>query len=112
MSALPITTIVPLVTDAHGTVRVRGTRVTLDSVVVAFRAGATAEEIAQQFPTVALADVYLVIAHYLTHAAEVGRYLAERQVDATNLKKAIETRFDSTGLRARILARRLPDNAI
>jgi Protein of unknown function (DUF433) len=44
---------------------VRGTRVTLDAIVIAFHAGATAEEIAQKFPTVTLADVYQVIAHYL-----------------------------------------------
>jgi hypothetical protein len=30
--------------DADGAIRVRGTRVTLDSIVAAFRAGATAEE--------------------------------------------------------------------
>jgi uncharacterized protein (DUF433 family) len=65
MSALPTTAIVPLFTDPHGAIRVRGTRVTLDTIVTAFRAGATAEEIAQKFPTVALADVYQVIAHYL-----------------------------------------------
>lgn len=70
MSALPTTAIVPLVTDPHGTIRARGTRVTLDSIVTAFRAGATAVEIAQQFPAVALADIYLIIAHYLNHTAE------------------------------------------
>jgi hypothetical protein len=37
---------VPLHTDADGVVRVAGTRVTLDTVVGAFEAGATAEEIA------------------------------------------------------------------
>ena len=45
-------------TDLHGASRVRGTRVTLDTIVTAFHAGAAAEEIAQKFPTVALADVY------------------------------------------------------
>ena len=84
----------------------RGTRVTLDSVVGAFRAGATAEEIAQQFPALALADIYLVIAHYLTHTADIENYLAERDADAVTLKRTIENRFDSTGLRSRILARR------
>jgi uncharacterized protein (DUF433 family) len=46
---------------------VRGTRVILDLIVTAFRAGATAEKIAQKFPTVALPDVYQIIAHYLNH---------------------------------------------
>ena len=43
---------VPLQADADGVVRVGGTRVTLDTIVVAFQQGATAEEIAEQYPAV------------------------------------------------------------
>lgn len=111
MSALPATTIVPLATDSHGVIRVRGSRVTLDSIVTAFRIGATAEEIAQQFPTIALADVYLIIAYYLTHTTELDAYLAKRETDATDLKREVETRCDPAGLRARLLARRSATNA-
>jgi len=106
MSALPTTATVPLFTDPHGAIRVGGTRVTLDSIITAFRAGATAEEIAQQFPAVALADVYLVIAHYLNHTADVDAYLFQRQAEAEALKREIESRFDPAGVRARLLARR------
>ena len=52
MAALTITIQVPLFAVPYGTLRVQGTRVTLDSIVTAFRAGGTAEEIAQQFPSV------------------------------------------------------------
>jgi uncharacterized protein (DUF433 family) len=106
MSDLPTTAVVPLVTDAHGTIRVHGTRVTLDSIIAAFRAGATAEEIVQQFPTVALADVYLIIAHYLKYTAEVDAYLFQRETEAAELKQEIEGRFDPVGVRARLVARR------
>jgi hypothetical protein len=75
-------------------------------IVVAFQSGATAEEIAQQFPSVALADVYLIIAHYLTHTAEIDAYLSRREVEAAALQREIETRFDPVGIRARLLARR------
>jgi uncharacterized protein (DUF433 family) len=87
-------------------IRVRGTRVTLDSVITAFRAGATAEEIAQQFPTVALADVYLIIAHYLNNTAELDAYLLQRQDDAAALQRDVENQLDPVGLRARLVARR------
>jgi len=80
--------------------------VTLDSIIAGFRGGATAEEIAQRFPTLPLADVYQVIAHYLNHTDAVDAYLSERQVESTALKGEIETRFDPIGLRARLLARR------
>ncbi len=106
MSTLPTTATVPLTTDAHGIVRVCGTRVTLDSIVTAFRAGGTAEEIAQKFPTVPLADVYLIIAHYLTHTAEIDAYLFQQRAEAAALRHGVETRFDPAGIRARLLARR------
>jgi uncharacterized protein (DUF433 family) len=106
MSDLPTTATVPLFTDPHGAIRVLGTRVTLDSIITAFRAGATAEEIAQQFPTVALADVYLIIAHYLNYTSEVDEYLFQRQAEAAALKREVELRLDPVGVRARLLARR------
>jgi uncharacterized protein (DUF433 family) len=48
MSSTDTTERVPIHTDIDGMIRVGGTRVTLDTLVAAFDAGATAEEIAQQ----------------------------------------------------------------
>lgn len=106
MSAVSTTVVVPLFTDPDGAVRVRGTRVLLDVIITAFQSGATAEEISQQFPSVSLADVYLIIAHYLSHTAEVEAYLAGRQTEAAELQREIEKRFDPAGVRGRLLARR------
>jgi len=105
MVALSVTAVVPLFTDSSGAIRVRGTRVTLDSIITAFRLGATAEEIAQQFPTIGLADAYIVIAYYLQNAAEVDAYLVQRQAEAALLKEEVESRFDPAGVRA---SRRAP----
>ena len=41
---------IPLEADLDGVVRISGTRVTLDTVVAAFKDGATAEEIVFQYP--------------------------------------------------------------
>lgn len=81
------------------------TRVDLDRIVIAFNSGATAEEISQQFPSVALPDVYLIIAYYLTHTAEINAYLSQRQTEAAEMQCAIEARFNPVGIRARLLAR-------
>jgi hypothetical protein len=51
----------PLAGDADGIIRVARTRVTLETLVGAFQDGATAEEIAQQYPSVSLADIYQII---------------------------------------------------
>jgi uncharacterized protein (DUF433 family) len=97
---------VPLMIDTHGAVRVGGTRVTLDTVVAAFREGATAEEITQQYPTLPLADVYSVIGYYLRHQADVDAYLRDRQNRAVEVRRENEARLDPTGIRDRLLARR------
>lgn len=96
----------PIQTDADGAIRVGGTRVTLDTVVAAFDAGATAEEIAQQYPSAALADIYSVIAYSLRRQSEVRAYLAQRQRHATQVREENERRFNPTGVRDRLLARR------
>ncbi len=105
MSELPATVNIPLSTDADGAIRVRGTRVLLDVIIVAFQDGATPEDIVQKFPSVALPDAYLIIAHYLTHTAEIDAYLSQRQTEAARLQSAIEARFNPVGIRARLLAR-------
>ena len=37
----------PLTTDAHGVIRVAGTRITLDTILSIYKTGATPEEIAE-----------------------------------------------------------------
>lgn len=95
---------VPIETDADGVIRVGGTRVTLDTLVAAFDAGATAEEIAQQYDSVTLADVYSVIGYYLRHQSEVRAYLADRLTKAAQSREEDEQRFDPKGVRERLLA--------
>ncbi|MEQ1909397.1 MAG: DUF433 domain-containing protein [Vicinamibacterales bacterium] len=106
MSSTETTERVPIHTDADGAIRVAGTRVTLDTLVAAFDAGATAEEIVQQYPSVALADVYSVITYYLRHQADVCAYLQERQGQAATVRHENERRFPSARVRERLLARR------
>ena len=87
-------------------IRVKGSRVTLDTIVAAFAEGATAEEIAQQYPTLDLAVVYGVSSYYLQHADEVDAYLSERQEKAAAIRRENERRFEPRGVRERLLARR------
>ena len=56
---------------------VKGSRVSLDSIVYAFLAGQTAESIAQSFPALALKQVYAAIAFYLDNREQVNAYLAK-----------------------------------
>ncbi len=102
-----VETPVPLRTDAHGTVRVGGTRVTLDSVVGAFLQGATAEDIVRKYPTLNLADVYAVLSFYLRRRADVDAYLREQEREAVAIRRRIEadSNHNQNDIRARLLAR-------
>lgn len=97
---------IPLASDADGVVRIGGTRVTLDTLIAAFHEGATAETIAEQYPTLQLDQVYTVIGYYLRHQAEVGAYLQRRRQEATQVRQENEARFPPIGIRERLLARR------
>jgi uncharacterized protein (DUF433 family) len=96
----------PLVQEPDGTAHVTGSRVTLDTIVAAFRKGATAEQIRDSFPSLSLRDIYGVIAYYLEHPDEVEDYLKTRQEEAAAIRQEIESQQDTAGFRARIQARR------
>ena len=96
---------IPLVTGADGVLRVRGTRVTLETIVAAFAEGATAEEITQQYPSASLADVYQVIGYYLRHSAELEPYLARRHRDSSQTRQSNESEWPPNGIRNRLLSR-------
>jgi uncharacterized protein (DUF433 family) len=97
---------VPLSTTADGTVVVGQTRVTLETVITLFKQGAIAEEIAEQFSSLDLADVYAVISYYLRHQSEVEAYLLQQAQRSQEVRQENERRFPSVGLRDRLLARR------
>jgi uncharacterized protein (DUF433 family) len=106
MVVAPFTEIVPIKTNKDGVMLVSQTRVTVDTIVSAFNDGATAEEISFQYPSVPLADVYSVIAYYLHNKKQVDAYLKRREKIAREIRKQNEKRFDQSGIRERLLARR------
>ena len=95
----------PLTNGPEGIIRVAGTRVSLETVVYAFEAGSSAEEIAEQYPSLTLGAVYAVIAYVLDNRASVDAYVAARRGKADALRGAIEERWPAEGLRARLLSR-------
>lgn len=97
---------VPMVPAEGGrAIRVAGTRITLGTIVGAFKRGATPEEIAQDYSAVSLPDVYAVIAYYLRHRDEVEEYLEKRAREHAELRREIEARPDHQAIRERLLAR-------
>lgn len=79
----------PLDRDASGVIRIGGTRVSLESFVAAYEAGASAEELVEAFPDLSLPDIHATIAYLLRHREEVEEYVAARRRQA----RAAEARF-------------------
>lgn len=99
----------PLHMDDDGTIRLGATRVPLDTVIACYRDGNTAEEIVEQFPALALADVHATIAYFLNNRSEIEEYLAARRSQADAIRHAVESTSNQAGMRGRLLARRITD---
>lgn len=98
---------IPLSMDSHGTVRVGGTRLTLETVLGTFKQGASPQDIVAAFPGLDLADVYAVLTYYLRHRSDVDAYLQEQEAKAEAIRNTLAARLgDQRGLRERLLARR------
>jgi uncharacterized protein (DUF433 family) len=97
---------VPLEICDDQVVRIKGTRVTLDTIVATFNQGKTASEIAFQYPSLQLVDVYAIITFYLRHRFFVDAYFQERQQEAIEIRQLNEDKSADQGVRDRLLARR------
>jgi len=91
MSKVETTMTVPLTTTEFGTIRVGHSRVSLDSVVHHYELGASAEQIAESFPSLELGDIYTVLAYYLANRESVEDYLKRQEAEAGALQQQIES---------------------
>jgi uncharacterized protein (DUF433 family) len=74
-----------------GRLRIDATRVTLNQIVTCYKRGETPEEIAANFPHVALGQVYAALTYYHTHRDEVEADLAAEQAEAENAEQSHAT---------------------
>ena len=109
MTTLETTQTVPLTIVEGCTIRITGSRVSLDVVIHHYQQGESPEEIQEAFPTLKLADIYAVISFYLNHREKVEEYLRQQEAEAEELRQKIESspfHVDRQGLRERLMARR------
>jgi len=100
---------VPLTVTEDGTIRITGSRVSLESLVWQYEQGGGAEQIHENFPSLKLADIYAVISYYLNHRQQVDEYLHDQEAKAQTLREDIEAdpvyKSKLTELRERIKSR-------
>jgi hypothetical protein len=108
----PLTFDVPLREVAAGVFRVGTSRVLLELVIRAFKAGATPEAIVQSYDTLQLADVYAAVSRFLADPTPFEEYLQRCDEAAEEVRKRIEARQGPQSnlrdiLQARVKARGL-----
>lgn len=102
----PLTVVVPLREEPPGVLRIGASRVLLEVVLRAFKAGATPEAIAQSYDTLHLADIYAVVSRYLAAPEPFEAYLQKRDQAAAQTRQKIEqSQGTQDNLRANLLAR-------
>ena len=84
---------------------VAGTRVSLDSIVYAFRRGASPETIRSSFQVLTLEQVYSALTIYLTKQQEIDDYLqrSEAEYEAARLANHEQLRQNNPDLHDRLI---------
>lgn len=80
------------VEQREGGYYVAGTRVSLDSIVYAFRGGESPETIQQNFPSLTLEQVYGATAFYLGHQAEIDANVRQGEEEVRRLVPPLSQR--------------------
>jgi uncharacterized protein (DUF433 family) len=109
MVELETTMTAPLTQWEDGSIRITGSRVPIDSILHHFKLGSVPEQIIYMFEGLRLADIYGVIAYYLSHQDAVEAYLRERQAKEDSVLQQLESdpnyQREKRELRERLMAR-------
>jgi uncharacterized protein (DUF433 family) len=73
-----------------GRLRIDGTRITVNQLVVWYKQGYTSEEIADQYPHLTLAHVYTALAYYHANREEIEADLAAEKIEADRLEQGYQ----------------------
>jgi uncharacterized protein (DUF433 family) len=82
---------VPLVQLENGAVRVRNSRVTLETIVIRSQMGDTVERIHSGYPTVSISQIKDILAWYFDNKAEADEYLQQVEEESERLRQWIES---------------------
>ena len=70
-----------------GRLRIEGSRITVNQIVTLYKQGYNAEEIADQYPHLTMAQVYAALLHYHTNQEEIDASLATEKNEAEKLER-------------------------
>ncbi len=71
-----------------GLLRIDGTRMTVNQIVMWYKQGYSPEEIADQYPHLTLSQVYTALAYYHANKEEIEESLATEEQNSDQLEQA------------------------
>jgi uncharacterized protein (DUF433 family) len=90
--------------ERDGDIVLTGHRIDIRDIVVGYESGYSPEMLVCKYPTLSLALVHKVIAFYLEHKEDVGRYVAQYDQDLERFRNERASRLNVTALRQRLEA--------
>ncbi len=70
-----------------GRLRIDGTRITVNQIAALYKQGYNAEDIADQYPHLTLAQVYAALSHYHANQEEIEADLTAEEEEARRLEQ-------------------------
>ena len=94
-----------LVADADGFIRISGHRIGYHHLVAFFNKGYSAESLWEEFPTLPLATIYIVIAYHLENQAASNDYIEQCHEEVRQQAATVSATPDLAELRRRLAAK-------
>ena len=88
--------------DQYGSIRVTGSRVTLDTIVHRYQVGDSVKRIHSGFPTVSVAQIKGILDWYHKHQTEADEYLEEREAENQRILQRIASTPEHIALREKL----------
>jgi uncharacterized protein (DUF433 family) len=79
-----------------GRLRIEGTRITVNQIVTLYKQGRNAEEIADQYSHLTMAQVYAALLHYHTNQKEIDADLATEKKEAEELEREHRNQYSQS----------------
>ncbi len=87
-------------------IRIKGTRIPIDTVIAAYHRGDTPNEIDSAFPTIGLSNVYGILSYYLDNQTMLDAYMERGEKVAAQMRAKWQTLYPSDDLWSKLKARR------
>jgi uncharacterized protein (DUF433 family) len=82
-----------------GGYRIKGKRVSLDSIIYRWREGLSPESICECYPVLSLREVYGALSFYLDHQAEIDEYLQQAESEEEEIRQRLRATYPEAARR-------------